>query len=127
MRLFQAWHDRPIEKLLSGQSHRLTNIEQELKRMTTAIDDLNQAIVNLGAAVNGATAEIANHTAQLIAANSANDSVAVEAAAKKITDVAASLNAAVAAAQPAPPAPAPAPEPAPAPAPASTDPAAPAA
>jgi hypothetical protein len=110
MRLFQAWHDRPIEKLLEGQSHQLNRIEQELKRMTKETDDLKQAIVNLGAAVNGATAEISNLAAQLLSANSSNDSASVEASAQQITSIAASLNAAVAAAQPAPvPAPGPAP------------------
>jgi hypothetical protein len=91
--------------------------------MSQAEDDLKQAVVNLGAAVNGATAEISSLSAQLLAANTANDSAGVEAIAQQITTIAASLNASVAAAQPAPvvPAatvPAPAAEPAPAPAPA---------
>lgn len=102
MRLFQAWHDRPLEDLIRGQNHRLNNIEQELKVMSKETDDLKQAIVNLGAAVNGATAEISNHAAQLLSANSSNDSASVAESAQRISAIAASLNAAVAAAQPAP-------------------------
>ena len=98
------WIIRTLEKILSIA----TANQQEIKRMSQALDDLNAAVAalqtsvtNLQATANTVIADIA----QLVAAG--NDSAAIEAAVAKLKDSGTALdaaNAALTASEPPPPA-----------------------